>query len=224
MKFRIQRHDNAEEYVPFIGPRTSRELKRRGIYIGTNCTIESTAIIRNDAIIGSRSSIGAGVVVGLHTTIGSDTVLGEKVGTADHVNIGPCCTLCDRVFVYSHAVVQHGCTLEEGACVDVGATLKEQCQVTAHVMIPAHAYIKSGVKIRDSRDVLVMLPLGSRRDKLTAYRHGKQIIVNTGCFTGSLADFYNAVTDEHAGNVFYKEYMAAIDFIEKKFALKYEAL
>lgn len=69
------------------------------------------------------------------------------------------------------------------------------------------------------RPVLMLGPLGSRCDYLTAYTTDAGVYVRAGCFFGVLADFRAAVAKTHGGSNYGREYVAAIAMIEAHAAI-----
>ena len=70
-----------------------------------------------------------------------------------------------------------------------------------------------------ARSILMLGPLGSRSDYLTAYTTDAGVYVRAGCFFGSLADFRAAVADTHGDSIHGREYAAAIVMIEAHVAI-----
>ena len=64
------------------------------------------------------------------------------------------------------------------------------------------------------RPILQIGGLGSRNAYLTAYNTDKGIKIKTGCFSGSLEEFEDAVKQNHGDNQHGKEYAAAISMIK----------
>ena len=77
-----------------------------------------------------------------------------------------------------------------------------------------------GAKITDTalligaRPVLIVGPMGSRNDYLTAYLTSAGVMVRAGCFFDSIEAFREAAESEHGENKHGREYRAAIALIE----------
>ena len=80
------------------------------------------------------------------------------------------------------------------------------------------AYLR-GANLIGARSILMLGPLGSRSDYLTAYTTDAGVYVRAGCFFGSLADFRAAVADTHGDSIHGREYAAAIVMIEAHVAI-----
>ena len=71
-------------------------------------------------------------------------------------------------------------------------------------------------KIESKADYIAIVNIGSRNDTLTAYRCANdEIGVATGCFTGNIDEFVNAVEDTHNDNKFAKDYLKAVELIKQ---------
>ncbi len=71
-----------------------------------------------------------------------------------------------------------------------------------------------GFLLVGNRPVLQLGPIGSRSDYLLAFLTEQGTRVRTGCFTGTLAEFAEAVKREHGDRDHGREYVAAIAMIE----------
>ena len=69
------------------------------------------------------------------------------------------------------------------------------------------------------RPILILGPLGSRGDYLTAYTTDSGVYVRAGCFFDSLAAFRLAVSETHGDSIHGREYAAAIVMIEAHAAI-----
>ena len=58
-------------------------------------------------------------------------------------------------------------------------------------------------------------PIGSRNDYLQVFVTDKQKIIKTGCFSGSVEEFRQAVNKRHDNNDHSRHYMLAINLIEE---------
>jgi hypothetical protein len=81
------------------------------------------------------------------------------------------------------------------------------------------AYL-TGANLTGANDIVAIGPIGSRGDFIFSVKHEKSIMVKTGCFWGTLAEFKSAVKKTHNENEYSQSYAAAIVFIRKYFAVK----
>lgn len=71
-----------------------------------------------------------------------------------------------------------------------------------------------GKKLVGTRPIMMMGPIGSRSDYLTAYVTDAGVFLRAGCFFGSVDKFRAALKDEHGDNEHAQEYAAALALIE----------
>jgi hypothetical protein len=69
-------------------------------------------------------------------------------------------------------------------------------------------------------ECIVLGPLGSRSAMMTAYVLNEIIQIGAGCFLDSIEKFESQVKEVHAGTRHEKEYLAALDYVRAKFAIK----
>jgi uncharacterized protein YjbI with pentapeptide repeats len=74
------------------------------------------------------------------------------------------------------------------------------------------AYLR-GKKLIGDRPVLQLGPIGSRADQLLAFITDGGVMVQTGCFTGTVAAFEIACAKTHGDNQHAREYKAALALI-----------
>ena len=74
-------------------------------------------------------------------------------------------------------------------------------------------------KLIGASPILMIGPIGSRSDYLTAYITDNGVMVRTGCFFGSLDKFRAAVAETHGDSNHGREYAAAISLIETHAAI-----
>jgi hypothetical protein len=74
-------------------------------------------------------------------------------------------------------------------------------------------------KVKNSKSVLQIGPIGSRYDYLLSFVTDKGIVIKTGCFTGFIDDFAKACIDTHGDSDYGKEYALAIEFIKSRSAI-----
>ena len=80
------------------------------------------------------------------------------------------------------------------------------------------AWVSGSAVVRDSADYCSFQSFGSRRGTTTAFREKYGgVRVRCGCFSGSVAEFENAVQETHGDNQHGKVYRAIIDVIKAKF-------
>ena len=74
-----------------------------------------------------------------------------------------------------------------------------------------------GVDLSEANGIISISPIGSRGDMLIGIKHETLIMVNTGCFWGTVEEFETAVKENHAGTKFERDYILAIALIKSYF-------
>ena len=72
----------------------------------------------------------------------------------------------------------------------------------------------AGADLDGARPIFQIGPIGSRSAYLVAYSTDKGVVLKTGCFTGSVAEFEAKLQTEHGNNKHAQEYRAAIELIK----------
>lgn len=75
-------------------------------------------------------------------------------------------------------------------------------------------------KLQSVSDILTIGAIGSRDDYTTIFHTDKGILIQCGCFNGTLEEFETKVKQTHQGNKHEKDYMAMIEFAKAKFEIK----
>ena len=70
-----------------------------------------------------------------------------------------------------------------------------------------------GKKLVGERPILMISPIGSRSDYLTAYMTDAGVYLRTGCFFGSVEDFAEKCIKTHGDNEHAQEYAAALELV-----------
>ena len=76
------------------------------------------------------------------------------------------------------------------------------------------ANLRGAEKLIGQRPVMIVGPIGSRCDYLTAYVTDKGLRIQAGCFFGSRDEFAAAVAKTHSANLHGREYAAALVMID----------
>ena len=128
-----------------------------------------------------------------------------------HITISKSATIGDGATIGEWATICKGATISERATIGEGATIYKGATIAAR------ATIGNGVKISTSYDCIVLGPLGSRKAMLTGYMNNGDLIISTGCFMGGINEFEAAVKKQHTGTRHEEEYLAAVDYLRRKF-------
>lgn len=128
--------------------------------------------------------------------------------------------VCDNACIYGNVRVRKSawvCSDAEiyGAVSIMGECEVSDCFISGDMDIKGKAYINKSIKSQD--DYITIGPIGSRNDITTFIRTDNGIYVNCGCFEGTIEEFENEVIEYHEDNKYGKDYLAAIEFVTKKF-------
>jgi hypothetical protein len=96
------------------------------------------------------------------------------------------------------------------------AWVSDEAQVFGEAQVSGKAWVSGKARVTQTRDLLVIGPIGSRNAHVTFASD----YVATGCFCGTFDQFAAAVTKEHRDSVHASEYMAALEFARVRFPKK----
>ncbi|BFH14540.1 hypothetical protein J6TS7_44530 [Paenibacillus dendritiformis] len=119
----------------------------------------------------------------------------------------------DRSWVYKHACVT-GYTQVCRSEIGNYAYIRGDVVKDAEIRVPC--VISRGL-IESSRDLVTVGPIGSEDGILTAYRAESGVMVNRGCFIGTLKAFSEAVKQNHGVNEYGRSYAALVEFLKLHF-------
>lgn len=112
-----------------------------GIWVGKNCNIDSSVIIKGNCIIGNSCDIRENVilkntVIGSNCIIGSQTVLDNCV-VWDDVYIGPQteaheAVIANKCEIRSSAFISNGAVIGEGCNIGSGSTISQSVKIWPH--------------------------------------------------------------------------------------------
>ena len=177
-----------------------------GVFIGHRTRVQDNAKIGALVSIGNYTMVGNGVVISPRTCVGNRVTIKENAMIGTGVTIGNGAVIGRGVEIGASSTIGEAADIDDGVEIDVGVT------------IGACARIGQRAVINNTRDCMVMGPIGSRDDILTCFRHGKKLIVATGCFTGTLEEFEDRVKTVYVRYSLHRNhYMAAIAFFRVKF-------
>lgn len=155
-------------------------------------------------------------------------VLGRAIIT-DLAYVDDSAVVCGKAIIKDHAKVYGDAWIGGNAIVrrcsfvGGGAEVSHNAEIavgTPEPFLRTKAVIHGDALISDLNDVLVISPIGSRNDILTACRSKRgDIKVSTGCFKGTLDEFKYQVRNEHGSNVYARQYYMAISFIKQFFKI-----
>ena len=93
-----------------------------------------------------------------------------------------------------------------------------------NLQVPGDAWVSGDARVYGDAQVSLSIHIGwfshvgSEHGTLTWYRGKTGILVNRGCFSGTLEEFDAAVTKTHGDNQYGREYRSLIEFIRLRSA------
>ncbi len=100
------------------------------------------------------------------------------------------------------------------------AQVSGQARVSGKARVYGQARVSGKARLQNSREYLMLGPLGSRNATLTAWVEGTEIRLATGCFLGSVVEFRKRLKETHPTGEHRDAYLAAIAFVKKRFAVR----
>ena len=147
-------------------------------------------------------------------------IIGEGASIGEEANIGALANIGEGVSIGEEARIGERARIGEGANIGALARIGEGVRIGEEASIGALANIGKGASITMTYECIVLGPLGSRSAMMTAYVLNEIIQIGAGCFLDSIEKFESQVKEVHAGTRHEKEYLAALDYVRAKFAIK----
>lgn len=121
--------------------------------------------------------------------------------------------------VYGNSRVCYNARVYDTSRVYGNATIVDNANVCGKSHISGNARLSCGGVVKSNADFITVGPAISSNRYTTAYRTADQsIYVATGCFTGGLDDFEQAINKTHAENAVYKQqYLKFVQMIKLNF-------
>lgn len=188
---------------------SSDNLSHNGsCWVGENARVSGKARISGDALVSEYA------VVSGNSTVSNNSKVSRHAQVTGAVNLSGSSTVSGHAHISGYVSVQN-------ASVSANARIKGPRYldgVDRRIRIPPGAFLADSVLIENSRDVLVLGPIGSRRDSLTASRSTKGLRLFTGCFDGTVEEFLTALHDNHGFDSQHgQDYLRALTYIEDHF-------
>lgn len=144
----------------------------------------------------------------------------ENAKIYDKVKVYGNAEVSGDAYIYGNVRVRdsawvYGVTEIDGAVSIKGTSEVRNCFISGSLDITGNAVINKNIKTED--DYITVGPIGSRNDITTFIRTDNGIYVNCGCFDGTIDEFKDDVIEMHGDNRHAKDYLAAIEFVTKKF-------
>ncbi len=178
----------------------------KGGWIESEANLSQDGIcwVADDAQVCSQAWVsGNGMVWGKAQVFGRAQVCGESevYGNAK---------IFDYAQIYGYAQVFEEAQVHEKAKVFGAAQVYGAAQVSGEVHVRGDAIFRAQAKICETTDYLLLGPMGSRDAILTVYRTLDGVRFATGCFDGTVAEFFEAIERTHGDSLYAKQYRAAL--------------
>lgn len=191
--------------------------------VSFSASVEDDAQIMDCARVSNRARISGDAIVSESAWITDDARVERYARVFGDARVSGVATIKDYASVYGEAMVEGYANIGGHSGIGGNTAVSGNAEVSIIDILedlPMGAVIRGRARILHLKDMTVISPLGSRGDRLTAYRSEfGGIEVSTGCFQGTLEEFANQVKLSHGRNQYGKEYRAAIAFIKKFFSI-----
>jgi len=148
-------------------------------------------------------------------------VIERTAWVSDSAQVSDSARVFGSAWVFGSARVSGSALVSGSAWVSDSARVYGSAPVSGSALVCGSAHVSGSAlvglhaRIRNTRHHLVIGPIGSRDDMLTAWRDRDGIGVSTGCFTGLIDEFESKVDEKHGAS---HEYHDAIALIRRRAA------
>lgn len=189
-----------------------------------NARVQENAKVTDEAIVYENAVISGNAQVRGNARVWGDAKIYGTSLVCGYANITGLATIKDKSAVLGYTVVRDSATIGECTYLDGYTSVSGNAEISVVGLqdsFRANALISGDAHILHPNDVLVISSIGSRNDRLTAYRSKmpEGIEVTTGCFQGTLGEFKRQVRDKHGSSVYAQQYRMAISFIKQFFKI-----
>lgn len=203
-----------------------------------NSRVHGNATVEDNAIVSGHSNIGE------WATISDNAIIRDAARIYGHASVDSGAVVSGNAHAYAYAHVTHAATVTSEARIYGAAKIGGSTKVSGYACIYASlsilcdAVVTGHANISDPHHFTAFSSVGSENSTLTAYRetvteeelesdddNPYRIIVNRGCFTGSLEEFVARVETRHGpvempdDNRVYWQYQGVINMIRQQFNL-----
>jgi len=221
-EYNLSHTDNAWAYHDAMVFGSARVIGNAQVY-GT-ATVKDSAKVEDSAKVSGDAVISEFAKVCEHAEVSCSATVQGRARVLGFASVGGKATIKDDAWVHGCASVHDysviGALTNLGGITEVHNHSKILSRGDAPASLYSNAVIRGNASIVRPNDILVISPLGSRYDRLTAYRNEQGgIDVTTGCFHGSLSEFRKQVRHTHGSHLYGEHYRAAIAFIKNFFGI-----
>lgn len=198
-------------------------------WVYDNAMVCGNARVMEDARIDYEAHIFGNAKISKSAVVSNNAIIDDGAIITDFAKVRGFACVRGKAIVKDHAQVKDDALVGGKAIVSKASKITGQIRILGDAEVSmmdslttacCHAVISGSALISDPNDVLVIGPIGSRNDRLTAYCNKRgDIEVSTGCFKGTLDKFKYQVRNEHGSNVYAQQYRMAISFIKQFFKI-----
>ena len=172
-----------------------------------NASVSDNACVYNNARVSDNACVYNNARVYHNARVFDDACVYHNARVSDDGCVS------DNACVYNNARVSDNACVYNNARVSDNACVYNNARVSSNACVSGHGAIKTNA------DFIIVGPAISSDRYTTAYRTTDQSIhVTTGCFTGSIQEFEEAINKSHADNQAHKQqYMKFVQLIKLNF-------
>lgn len=193
-------------------------------YITDFVEVSCCAIISDRATIINKAKVyGAAYVYG-DSFVMDNSVIENFAKVHGHAYITDKSRISDDAEVYGNALTCDDAYVHDKAFIGGDVSVRGEASIGGYVHLCGHEKISSDAYIcNEEKDIMCVTNVGSRFDRLTAFRTANgEIKITAGCFEGTLKEFEAKVKERHGNDKYAKEYNEIIKLIKIHFEIKKE--
>lgn len=227
-EYNLSHTDNAWAYHDAMVFGSARVIGNAQVYgtatVKDSATVKDFAKVEDSAKVFGDAVISEFAKVGEHAVVSGSAMVQGRARVLGFASVEGRATIKDDAWVNGYASVHDysviGALTSLGGITQVHNHSKILSRGDAPASLYSNAVIRGNASIVRPNDILVISPLGSRYDRLTAYLNEQGgIDVTTGCFHGSLSEFKKQVRHTHGSHLYGERYRAAFAFIKTFFEI-----
>lgn len=188
----------------------------------------SARVIENGKVF-YKAEVNGGAIVSKNSRVYHRAHVCGKAILTDFACVGGEAIACGRAIIKDHATVYEdawiggNAIVSKNSCVTGNAYVSHSAEIAVDIpvsFLKNTAFIHGDALISAPNDVLVISPIGSDNDILTAYRSKRGgIAVNIGRYDGTLDEFTSKFLAENTNTLYLEQYKVTIAFIKNFFSV-----
>ncbi|AHJ87639.1 hypothetical protein Bp8pC_209 [Bacillus phage Bp8p-C] len=201
-------------------------LSHTGIcWVKDNAKVFGHAQVTGDALVKGNARVFGEAVISENAYVAKEAIVKDQAVVTGYADVqgaavvGGSANIGGYASVRGFAEVSGKAKLQGDSVVFGEAVVKEGAVLYNNAVVGGKARVRGNALIGDVKEVFTLYPIGSEDGVLTAYLSKYNgILCTRGCFSGSLKEFSQAVTETHrdVNPSVFEEYQLAIKLIEQK--------